>query len=128
MFIEQSHDEVYSYLKGGSGNSGGERLAISMVKEAWLSENEEGVVPAHRTCVLDIIFTPKTYKDVFYTSKLFENIFSQASIRVISPEYAYVPPESVVVSPEHAVAPSKSAGAAGENKVKRMMVSKRVWI
>ncbi|GKE53038.1 hypothetical protein Tco_1488194, partial [Tanacetum coccineum] len=39
--IKQSHDEVYGCLKGGSGNSGGKRLAISMVKEAWLSEKEE---------------------------------------------------------------------------------------
>ncbi|GJX74027.1 hypothetical protein Tco_0312622 [Tanacetum coccineum] len=39
--LEQSHDEVYGCLKGGSGNSGGKRLAISMVEEAWLSENEE---------------------------------------------------------------------------------------
>ncbi|GJV71795.1 hypothetical protein Tco_1491790 [Tanacetum coccineum] len=31
---EQSHDEVYDCLKGGSGNSGGKRLAISMVEEA----------------------------------------------------------------------------------------------
>ncbi|GKE64251.1 hypothetical protein Tco_1518412 [Tanacetum coccineum] len=38
MFIEQSHDDVYSCLKGGSGNSRGKRLAISMVEEAWLSE------------------------------------------------------------------------------------------
>ncbi|GKE98586.1 hypothetical protein Tco_0021937 [Tanacetum coccineum] len=38
---EQSHDEVYGYLKGGSGNSRGKRLAISMVVEAWLSEKEE---------------------------------------------------------------------------------------
>ncbi|GKB44229.1 hypothetical protein Tco_0889171 [Tanacetum coccineum] len=38
---EQSHDEVYGCLKGGSGNSGGRRLAISMVEEAWLSEKEE---------------------------------------------------------------------------------------
>ncbi|GJT48802.1 hypothetical protein Tco_0974959 [Tanacetum coccineum] len=38
---EQSHDEAYSYLKGGSGNSRGKRLAISMVIEAWLSEKEE---------------------------------------------------------------------------------------
>ncbi|GJZ45789.1 hypothetical protein Tco_0593385 [Tanacetum coccineum] len=37
MFIEQSHDEVYGCLKGGSGNSGGKRLAISMVEEAWLN-------------------------------------------------------------------------------------------
>ncbi|GJX28146.1 hypothetical protein Tco_0236225 [Tanacetum coccineum] len=41
MFIEQSHDEVYGCLKGGSGNSGGKRLAISMVEEAWLSAKEE---------------------------------------------------------------------------------------
>ncbi|GJW22236.1 hypothetical protein Tco_0032858 [Tanacetum coccineum] len=41
MFIEQSHDEVYGYLKGGSGNSEGKRLAISMVKKAWLSEKKE---------------------------------------------------------------------------------------
>ncbi|GJT52697.1 hypothetical protein Tco_0978854 [Tanacetum coccineum] len=41
MFIEQSHDEVYGCLKGGSGNSGGKRLAISMVEEAWLSEKEK---------------------------------------------------------------------------------------
>ncbi|GKG05805.1 hypothetical protein Tco_0325891, partial [Tanacetum coccineum] len=41
MFLEQSHDEVYGYLKGGSRNSGGKRLAISMVEEAWLSEKEE---------------------------------------------------------------------------------------
>ncbi|GKF08069.1 hypothetical protein Tco_0042293 [Tanacetum coccineum] len=41
MFIEQSHDEAYGFLKGGSGNSGGKRLAISMVEEAWLSEKEE---------------------------------------------------------------------------------------
>nr|GEW73984.1 ribonuclease H-like domain-containing protein [Tanacetum cinerariifolium] len=39
------------------------------------------VVPAHKTRVLDIIFTPRTYKDVFYSFKLFENIFTQASIR-----------------------------------------------
>ncbi|GKA53196.1 hypothetical protein Tco_0746511 [Tanacetum coccineum] len=38
---EQSHDEVYSCLKGGSGNSRGKILAISMVEEAWLSEKEE---------------------------------------------------------------------------------------
>ncbi|GJY44286.1 hypothetical protein Tco_0432499 [Tanacetum coccineum] len=36
-----THDEVYGCLKGGSGNSGGKRLAISMVEEAWLSEKEE---------------------------------------------------------------------------------------
>ncbi|GJY16981.1 hypothetical protein Tco_0387403 [Tanacetum coccineum] len=44
MFIEQSHDEVcYSVaLKGGlRGNSRGNRLAISMVEEAWLSEKKE---------------------------------------------------------------------------------------
>ncbi|GKD71992.1 hypothetical protein Tco_1326082 [Tanacetum coccineum] len=41
MFMEQSHDEVYGCLKGGSGNSGGKRLAISMVEEAWLSEKKE---------------------------------------------------------------------------------------
>ncbi|GKE71209.1 hypothetical protein Tco_1529281, partial [Tanacetum coccineum] len=41
MFIEQSHDEVYGFLKGGSGNSRGRRLAISMVEEAWFSEKEE---------------------------------------------------------------------------------------
>ncbi|GJV77879.1 hypothetical protein Tco_1509463 [Tanacetum coccineum] len=41
MFIDQSHDEVYGCLKGGSGNSGGKRLAISMVEEAWLSEKKE---------------------------------------------------------------------------------------
>ncbi|GJY72773.1 putative reverse transcriptase domain-containing protein [Tanacetum coccineum] len=33
-YKEQSHDEVYDCLKGGSGNSGGKRLAISMVEEA----------------------------------------------------------------------------------------------
>ncbi|GJU00336.1 hypothetical protein Tco_1110674 [Tanacetum coccineum] len=43
MFIEQSHDEVYCYLKGGIGNSRGKRLAISMVEEAWLSEKKEVV-------------------------------------------------------------------------------------
>ncbi|GJT49278.1 hypothetical protein Tco_0975435 [Tanacetum coccineum] len=41
MFIEQSHDEVYGCLKGGSRNSEGKRLAISMVEDAWLSEKEE---------------------------------------------------------------------------------------
>ncbi|GKD34021.1 hypothetical protein Tco_1249530, partial [Tanacetum coccineum] len=41
IFIQQSHDEVYGCLKGGSGNIGGKRLAISMVEEAWLSEKEE---------------------------------------------------------------------------------------
>ncbi|GKE17808.1 hypothetical protein Tco_1425385, partial [Tanacetum coccineum] len=41
MFIEQSHDEVYGCLKGGRGNSGGKRLAISMVEEARLSEKKE---------------------------------------------------------------------------------------
>ncbi|GKC24967.1 hypothetical protein Tco_1027117, partial [Tanacetum coccineum] len=41
MFIEQSHDEVYDCLKGGSRNSGGKRLSISMVVEAWLSEKEK---------------------------------------------------------------------------------------
>ncbi|GJS22993.1 hypothetical protein Tco_0451625 [Tanacetum coccineum] len=44
MFIEQSHDEIYGCLKCGSGNSGGKRLAISMVEEAWLSEKKEGNV------------------------------------------------------------------------------------
>nr|GEX38562.1 transposase, mutator type [Tanacetum cinerariifolium] len=39
------------------------------------------VVPAYKTRVLDNIFTFKTYKDVFYTFKLFENIFIQANIR-----------------------------------------------
>ncbi|GKB54122.1 reverse transcriptase domain-containing protein [Tanacetum coccineum] len=35
IFIEQSHDEVYGCLKGGSINSGGKRLAISYgLKEA----------------------------------------------------------------------------------------------
>ncbi|GKA67040.1 putative ribonuclease H-like domain-containing protein [Tanacetum coccineum] len=38
---EQSYDEVYGCLKGGSRNSGGKRLAISMVEEAWLSEKKE---------------------------------------------------------------------------------------
>ncbi|GKF97004.1 hypothetical protein Tco_0292825, partial [Tanacetum coccineum] len=37
----RSHDEVYDCFKGGSRNSGGKRLAISMVEEAWLSEKEE---------------------------------------------------------------------------------------
>ncbi|GJZ54287.1 hypothetical protein Tco_0609172 [Tanacetum coccineum] len=41
MFMEQSHNEVYGCLKCGSGNSGGKRLAISMVEEAWLSEKKE---------------------------------------------------------------------------------------
>ncbi|GJR06412.1 hypothetical protein Tco_0529396 [Tanacetum coccineum] len=41
FMAEQSHDEVYSCLKGGSRNSGGKILAISMVEEAWLSEKEE---------------------------------------------------------------------------------------
>ncbi|GKD14065.1 hypothetical protein Tco_1198472, partial [Tanacetum coccineum] len=41
MFIEQSHDEVYGCLKGGSLNSGVKRLAISMVEEAWLSKKKE---------------------------------------------------------------------------------------
>ncbi|GJR85330.1 hypothetical protein Tco_0209341 [Tanacetum coccineum] len=49
MFIEQLHDEVYGCLKGGSGNSGGTKLAISMVKEAWLSEKKE----VHVTVVKD---------------------------------------------------------------------------
>ncbi|GJS45803.1 retrovirus-related pol polyprotein from transposon TNT 1-94 [Tanacetum coccineum] len=41
MFIEQSHNEVYDCLKGGSEYSGGKRLAISTVEEAWLSEKKE---------------------------------------------------------------------------------------
>nr|GEW39182.1 splicing factor [Tanacetum cinerariifolium] len=41
MFIEQSHEEVYGCLKGGTGNSRGKRISISMVVEAWLSEKEE---------------------------------------------------------------------------------------
>ncbi|GJS42111.1 hypothetical protein Tco_0567154 [Tanacetum coccineum] len=41
MYIEQSHDKVYSCIKGGTGNSGGKRLAISMVEKAWLSEKKE---------------------------------------------------------------------------------------
>ncbi|GJT96531.1 hypothetical protein Tco_1092049 [Tanacetum coccineum] len=45
MFIEQSDDEVYDCLKGGSENSRGKRLAISMVEEAWLSEKEESTLP-----------------------------------------------------------------------------------
>ncbi|GKE85068.1 hypothetical protein Tco_1558810 [Tanacetum coccineum] len=43
MFIEQSRDEVYGCLKGGSRNSRGKRLAISMVEETWLSE-ERGMI------------------------------------------------------------------------------------
>ncbi|GKA03337.1 hypothetical protein Tco_0676118 [Tanacetum coccineum] len=39
--VEQSHDEVYGCLKGGCGNSGGKRLAISKVEEEWLSEKKE---------------------------------------------------------------------------------------
>ncbi|GKA96067.1 hypothetical protein Tco_0818162 [Tanacetum coccineum] len=39
--VKQSHDEVYGCLKGGSGNSGGRRLAIYIVEEAWLNEKEE---------------------------------------------------------------------------------------
>nr|GEV30019.1 hypothetical protein [Tanacetum cinerariifolium] len=38
---EQSHDEVQGCLKGGSRNSGGNRLANSMVEEAWLNEKED---------------------------------------------------------------------------------------
>ncbi|GKA56036.1 hypothetical protein Tco_0755108 [Tanacetum coccineum] len=38
---EQLHDEVYGCLKGGSRNSEGKRLSISMVEEAWLSEKED---------------------------------------------------------------------------------------
>ena len=41
MFIEQSLDKVEGCLKSGGGNSGGKRLAISMVEEAWLREKEE---------------------------------------------------------------------------------------
>ncbi|GJZ61498.1 hypothetical protein Tco_0617635 [Tanacetum coccineum] len=33
-WLPQSYDEVYNCLKGGSGNSEGKRLAISMVEEA----------------------------------------------------------------------------------------------
>ncbi|GJV72314.1 ribonuclease H-like domain-containing protein [Tanacetum coccineum] len=40
-FGDQSHDEVYGCLKGGSRNSGGKRLATFMVEEAWLSEKKE---------------------------------------------------------------------------------------
>ncbi|GKE81550.1 hypothetical protein Tco_1551550, partial [Tanacetum coccineum] len=36
-----SHDEVYGCLKGGSGNSEGKRLDVSMVEEAWFSEKKE---------------------------------------------------------------------------------------
>ncbi|GJX19202.1 hypothetical protein Tco_0221879 [Tanacetum coccineum] len=32
---------VNGYIKGGSGDSGGKRLSISMVVEAWLSDKEE---------------------------------------------------------------------------------------
>ncbi|GJY40007.1 FAR1 DNA binding domain-containing protein [Tanacetum coccineum] len=55
MFIKQSHDEVYGCLKGGSGNSGGKRLAISMVEEAWLSKKEEVFTQSHhRLCMWHI--------------------------------------------------------------------------
>ncbi|GJR99803.1 zinc finger, CCHC-type containing protein [Tanacetum coccineum] len=53
MFIEQSHDEVYGCLKGGSRNSGGKRLAISMVEEAWLSEKEEDVFIEEKECFVE---------------------------------------------------------------------------
>ncbi|GJZ03581.1 replication protein A 70 kDa DNA-binding subunit B [Tanacetum coccineum] len=39
-FKQRWHQED-GYLKGGSGNSRGKRLAISMVVEAWFSEKEE---------------------------------------------------------------------------------------
>ncbi|GJV63303.1 hypothetical protein Tco_1474131 [Tanacetum coccineum] len=41
IFKEQSPDEVYDCIRGGSRNSRGKRLTISMVEEAWLSEKEE---------------------------------------------------------------------------------------
>ncbi|GKA02329.1 hypothetical protein Tco_0674994 [Tanacetum coccineum] len=41
MSIEQSHNEIYGCLKGGSKSSKGKRLAISMVEEAWLSEKKD---------------------------------------------------------------------------------------
>ncbi|GJV54148.1 retrovirus-related pol polyprotein from transposon TNT 1-94 [Tanacetum coccineum] len=40
-YLRTNHRKVSSCLKGGSENSGGKRLAISMVEEAWLSEKKE---------------------------------------------------------------------------------------
>ncbi|GKB47101.1 hypothetical protein Tco_0897854 [Tanacetum coccineum] len=44
--IDNAHENNHTTgirlsLKGGSGNSGGKILAISMVEEAWLSEKED---------------------------------------------------------------------------------------
>ncbi|GJQ96849.1 hypothetical protein Tco_0007988 [Tanacetum coccineum] len=79
IFIEQSHDDVYGCLKGGSRNSGGKRLAISMVEEAWLSEKKEisdldakkdilvnmyGIPPAEKAEFVDKLNNSREYWDL----------------------------------------------------------------
>ncbi|GKA87112.1 hypothetical protein Tco_0808823 [Tanacetum coccineum] len=44
---------IPSCLKGGSGNSGGKRLVISMVEEAWLSEKEENAFVEEKECFFE---------------------------------------------------------------------------
>ncbi|GJZ18792.1 ribonuclease H-like domain-containing protein [Tanacetum coccineum] len=56
---EQSHDEVYVCLKGGSGDSGGKRLSIFMVVEAWLSKKEDKTDS-------DILFAVSIKEDTAY--------------------------------------------------------------
>ncbi|GJR68133.1 reverse transcriptase domain-containing protein [Tanacetum coccineum] len=81
MFIEKSHDEVYGCLKGGSRNSGGKRLAISMVKEAWLSEKKEAKERKGRSPTTEVPRKPETtsHKHAIYRSP-----FLNAKVRQIT--------------------------------------------
>ncbi|GJX80428.1 hypothetical protein Tco_0328577 [Tanacetum coccineum] len=81
MFIEQSHDEVYGCLKGGSGNSGGKRLAISMVEEAWLSEKKESV----QTITYTSVYTDSEPGRVFWGAD--EELFDGGPEHPPSPDY-----------------------------------------
>ncbi|GKE60313.1 hypothetical protein Tco_1510680 [Tanacetum coccineum] len=80
IFIEQSHDEVYGCLKGGSKNSGGKILAISMVEEVLLSE-KGGVIERRRvfSSKRDNVFVEE--KNVFVEEK---RMFSSKRKNVLS--------------------------------------------
>ncbi|GJV18929.1 hypothetical protein Tco_1367949 [Tanacetum coccineum] len=68
--FEQSHDEVYSCLKGGSRNSGGKRLAIFMVEEAWLSEKKEWFTSFGLQIVENGVSRPNKYSELSATEAL----------------------------------------------------------
>ncbi|GJS60238.1 hypothetical protein Tco_0655022 [Tanacetum coccineum] len=125
MFIEQSHDEVYGCLKGGSGNSGGKRLAISMVEEAWLIEKKEFakssilgklVLQPHRN--QSVVRQPTTFKSA--RPRISKRRFaSQVDVnndlsKPVTTHYLPKGKESACAKPHHVIASSES-GISSKN-------------